>query len=95
MPHNAQNRERTFRIKHVQKREDIQLKNFLHHLLFFLKCYLGFSGSIQSCELDSVIIAGGKKIQATNKNMKRGENIKSNMCRKRKTKRLKKVWLSF
>ena len=62
---------------------------------FFLKCYLGFSGSIQSCELDLVIIAGGKKIQATNKNMKRGENIKSNMCRKRKTKRLKKVWLSF
>ena len=57
---------------------------------FFLKCYLGFSGSIPSCELDMVTIPGGEKNQATNKNMKRGENIKSNMCRKRKTKRLKK-----
>ena len=90
MPHNVWILDQT-----CPKTGRYSIKNFLHHLLFFLKCYLGFSGSTQSCELASVIIAGGKKIQATNKNMKRGENIKSNMCRKRKTKRLKKVWLSF
>lgn len=52
-----------FGIKHVQKREDIQLKNFLHHLLFSLKCYLGFSGSTVGCTLVSIIIGMEKKIK--------------------------------
>ena len=49
-----------FRIKHVQNREDIQLKTFYTPPSFFLEMLSQFSGSIVSCELDWITQAGKK-----------------------------------
>ena len=79
-----------FGIKHVQKREDIQLKKFLHHLLFSLKCYLGFSGSIVGCIPASIMVGKGEKIKQQIKCEKRREHEINHVPKKANKKRLKK-----
>ena len=70
MPHNVWILDQT-----CPKTGRYSIKNFLHHLLFSLKCYLGFSGSGISCELGCMVV-GYEKNRQQIRIWKGGEIIK-------------------
>ena len=86
MPHNVWILDQT-----CPKTGRYSIKKFLHHLLFSLKCYLGFSGSGISCELGCMVV-GYEKKSATNKNMERRRKHKIKHVPKKEYKKVRTEW---